>query len=536
MEHQAFWQLIQGRRSVRRYQDRDVPPDVVWRLLEAAHWAPSAHNRQPWRFIVIEKGPLRERIARAMGERLVADLLQDGWEEQDARTRAERSYQRLTQAPVLILLALDTTSMDVYPDERRQRAEHTMMVQSVALAGQNLLLAAHHYGLGACWICAPLFAGDILRALLNLPESWEPQGFITLGYPAERPTRDREPLADHVMWITGDGTRVEGPPTSSRAARAEPFSPLVTVLAGGVGGAKGAEGFYRLLPPDTLAVIVNTGDDFEYLGLPISPDLDTVMYTLAGINHPEQGWGLAGDTFQALEMLARYGVDPWFRIGDKDMGTHVLRRHGYDGGLTLSAVTEKLRQALGVRARILPMSDDPVRTMVVTPEGTLPFQEYFVRRRHEPQVLDVVFQGIEQARPAPGVLDALAQARAVVFAPSNPYLSLDPILSVPGVRALLRERRDRVAAITPIVGGAALKGPAAKMMRERGETPSPVTVARRYADVLGGFVLDERDAHLRGAIEALGIRVVVTDTIMRTAEDKVRVARAALAALQVELP
>ena len=303
------------------------------------------------------------------------------------------------------------------------------------------------------------------------------------------------------------------------------------VLAGGVGGAKGAEGMYRLLPPDTLTVIVNTGDDFEHLGLPISPDLDTVMYTLAGLNHPQQGWGLAGDTFQALEMLGRYGAPTWFRLGDKDLATHILRRHLRDQGWPLSRVTAHLAGALGIRARILPMSDDPVRTVVVTDEGTLPFQEYFVHRRAEPRVQAIHFQNSERARPAPGVLDALAQAEAIVIAPSNPYLSIDPILAVPGIRPVLRRRRQRVVAISPIVGGKAIKGPAAKLMAEFGMTPSALAVARHLAEVAGAFVLDREDADLREEIEALGMRVVVEDTLMRTPEDKVRVARAALAAL-----
>jgi len=205
MEEQAFWQLIRGRRSIRRYQERDVPVELVWRVLEAAHWAPSAHNRQPWRFAVIPRGPRRERLARAMAERWITDLVQDGVPPQEAHARAERSFRRLTQAPVLILVALTMKDMDRYPDARRQAAEHTMAVQSVAMAGQNLLLAAHHYGLAACWLCAPLFAGDLILSLLQLPSDWEPQGFVTLGYPAEERRKGRDSLTDRVIFLDAEG-------------------------------------------------------------------------------------------------------------------------------------------------------------------------------------------------------------------------------------------------------------------------------------------------------------------------------------------
>lgn len=538
-----IWDAIYSRRSIRRYQNREVPPDLVWRILHAAHWAPSAHNRQPWRFVVIGRGPRRERLARRMAERLVADLLQDGWEEEAARERANRSIRRLTTAPLLILLALDTDTVDTYEDPRRQQAAYLMMVQSVALAGQNLLLAAHALGLGACWICAPLFAGDIVRDVLDLPPTWEPQGFITVGYPAEQVVKEREDLEERVLGI---GYQVLPPQrtstihpestTDTKMSNIQYPTPdtSLALLSGGVGGAKMAAGLYAILPPDTLTVIVNTGDDFEHIGLPISPDLDTVMYTLAGLHHPERGWGLAGDTFQALEMLGRYGAPTWFQLGDKDLATHIVRRHLRDQGWPLSRITDHLRTALGIRARILPMTDDPVRTVIVTPEGPLPFQEYFVHRRQQPPVREVRFQGIESARPAPGVLEALDRARAIVIAPSNPYLSLDPILTLAGVRDLLRRRRERVVMISPIVGGKAVKGPLAKIMREYGEAPSALTVARYYRDILGAFVLDEQDAALKDAIAALGMRVVVTDTLMKSADDRARVARAALEVVEFE--
>lgn len=580
MSETAFWQLIRGRRSIRHYQDRNVPPDLVWRILEAAHWAPSAHNRQPWRFVVVERGPLRHSLARAMADRWREDLLRDGWPEVKAISRAERSYQRLTRAPVLILLALSMKDMDRYPDPARQAAEHTMAIQSTALAGQNLLLAAHHYNLGACWLCAPLFVPELVRTTLSLPPDWEPQALITVGYPAEEKAGQRVPLTSRVSWLPGNkdhrhhfpragqpasrmtrslsppgGSEHEPPTPQAHPSQVTNYGPgpashssqstgrsvksstqtTVVILAGGVGGAKGAQGLYQLLPPDTLTVIVNTGDDFEHLGLPISPDLDTVMYTLAGVNHPQQGWGLAGDTFQALAMLSRYGAPTWFQLGDRDLATHILRRHLRDQGWSLTRITDHFCQALGVRARVLPMTDDPVRTVIVTPEGPLPFQEYFVHRRCEPPAREIRFEGAEQAHPTPEVWRALLEADALVLGPSNPYLSLDPILSLQGVRERLRAQRERVVAITPIVGGHALKGPAAKLMREFGEEPSPLTVARRYADFLGAFVLDERDAHLQDEIAALGMRVAVTDTVMNTPEDRGRVARTALETLGLEV-
>ncbi len=531
MNEADFWTLIRERRSIRRYQDRPVPRSLINALLEAARWAPSTHNRQPWRFIIIKPGPQREHMAQQMAQRMIADLVADGWPREEAEARGQRSIRRLTTAPVLILLVLNTEELDHYEDERRARAGYLLGVQSVAVAAQNILLAAHHYGLGACWICAPLFAQDILREVLDLPETWDPQAFITVGYPAEHPLRSRRPLEEITMTLPKPSEHTEPTP---EPVSPPPSHPLVVALAGGVGGAKGALGLYRILPPDALTVIVNTGDDFEHIGLPISPDLDTVMYTLAGIYHREQGWGIAEDTFHALDMLGRYGAPTWFRLGDKDLATHIVRRYLQDQGWPLSRITDHLRRALGIQARILPMSDDPVRTLIVTPEGTLPFQEYFVQRRQAPPVKAIRFQHVDQARPAPGVLQALQDAQTIVIAPSNPYLSVDPILKLPGVRDLLRARRKRVVAITPIVGGNAVKGPLAKLMREFGHEPSALVVARYYQDILGAFVLDEQDAHLAADIRALGIRVAITNTLMTSDEDKERVARVALALIEKE--
>jgi LPPG:FO 2-phospho-L-lactate transferase len=301
-------------------------------------------------------------------------------------------------------------------------------------------------------------------------------------------------------------------------------------LAGGVGGAKLAYGLYHELG-ERLAVVVNTGDDFEHWGLTVCPDLDTVMYNLAGLNNPEFGWGLAGETHRALEMMRRYGGESWFGLGDGDLATHLLRTEWLRSGLNLTQVTFLLRTALGVTAELLPMSDQPVRTVVHTDEGVLPFQRYFVQRRCEPRLLDLEFAGIEAAHPSPQALAALDKASAVVLCPSNPYLSLDPILLLPGLAERLRAFRGPVVAVSSIVGGQALKGPAAKIMAELGVEASALAVAQHIAGRirLDGFVLDTVDAHLAGNVAELGVTPLVTDTVMRDAASKERLAREVLA-------
>ena len=305
---------------------------------------------------------------------------------------------------------------------------------------------------------------------------------------------------------------------------------FVVALAGGVGGAKLAYGLYQVLD-ERLAVVVNTGDDFEHWGLTVCPDLDTVMYNLAGLNNPEFGWGLNGETHSALAMMKRYGAETWFRLGDGDLATHLLRTERLRAGLNLTEVTFKLKTALGISAGLLPMSDQPVRTMVQTDEGVLPFQRYFVQRRCEPRLLGLEFAGIEAARPSPQVLAALDRATAIVLCPSNPYLSLDPILLLPGLAKRLRTFPGPVVAISPIVGGQALKGPAAKIMAELGVEASALAVAQHIAGRirLDGFVLDTVDAPLADAVAALGITPLVTDTIMRDAARKERLAHEVLA-------
>lgn len=297
----------------------------------------------------------------------------------------------------------------------------------------------------------------------------------------------------------------------------------VVALAGGVGGAKLAHGLAMVLPAESLTVVVNTGDDFEHLGFHISPDVDTVMYTLAGLANPDTGWGLAGETWSFLEALGRLGGETWFRLGDRDLATHVERRRRLERGETLTEVTQALCEALGVRQAVRPMSDDRLRTVVQTDEGDLGFQEYFVHRQCRPKVTGFLFEGEGQARPTGAVVQALSEADLIVFCPSNPFVSIEPILRLPGVRDLVRARPT--IAVSPIVGGQALKGPAGKMLAELGQEVSAEAVARQYEGLLQGFVLDAVDASLEAEVRGHGLRVLVTDTVMRSERDRARLAR-----------
>jgi LPPG:FO 2-phospho-L-lactate transferase len=301
----------------------------------------------------------------------------------------------------------------------------------------------------------------------------------------------------------------------------------VLALAGGTGGAKLALGLARSLAPDRLAIVVNTGDDECFYGLHVSPDLDTVMYTLAGLANPETGWGLAGETFNALGMLGKYGADTWFNLGDRDLATHIRRTQLLRQGATLSQVTAELCQWLGVAHQVLPMSDDPVRTVISTEAGELPMQQYFVQRRSEPRVQSIHYEGADSARPSPAFLSALSQSDLVVFCPSNPFLSVGPILALPGVKERLKETgQERLCvAVSPIVGGAAVRGPAGKIMAELGHEVSCVGVAREYQGFCDLFVIDEQDAHLAQEIEKLGMKPVVTSIIMESEADKIALAR-----------
>ncbi len=296
--------------------------------------------------------------------------------------------------------------------------------------------------------------------------------------------------------------------------------PLVA-LAGGVGAARFLSGF----PQDDLIVIVNTADDTQLHGLHISPDVDTVTYTLAGLAHLRQGWGLQGDTFHCLDALGRLGGDTWFRLGDRDLATHLYRTRRLSQGATLTQVTGEIARALGVRAAILPMTDQPVRTIVRTPAGRLDFQTYFVRRRHRDRVLGVRFAGVRRARPAPGVLRALQQARAVLVCPSNPIISIGPILALPGMRAALRALRAPVIAVSPLIAGRALKGPAADMMKGMRLRPDALGVAQLYRDFVDVLVLDRADAGLAASVERLGIRPVVANTLFDTPRRRRSLAR-----------
>jgi LPPG:FO 2-phospho-L-lactate transferase len=305
----------------------------------------------------------------------------------------------------------------------------------------------------------------------------------------------------------------------------------VVALAGGVGGAKLADGLQARLG-DALSVVVNTGDDTRRHGLLVMPDHDTVLYNLAGIEQVGLGWGVEGDTFAVMDQLGAYGEPTWFRLGDRDLALHVARSGRLAAGGRLTEVCLALQASLGIAARILPMADEPVATEVRTPDGWLEFQEYFVHRRQEPDVLEVRFAGIETARPTPEARAAIEGASAIVIAPSNPVVSVAPILAVPGMRRLLEAARERgvpVAAVSPIVGGRALKGPADRMLATLGHEASAVGVARLYAGLADRFVLDAQDAALAPAIEGLGMRPLVTDTIMADEASRARLALELLA-------
>jgi LPPG:FO 2-phospho-L-lactate transferase len=292
----------------------------------------------------------------------------------------------------------------------------------------------------------------------------------------------------------------------------------IVALAGGVGGAKLVDGLTRVVPSENLTVIVNTGDDFEHIGLYICPDLDTIVYTLAGVANPKMGWGRAEETWNFLEAFGALGGPTWFQLGDKDLALHVERTRRLRSGWTLSELTQKVCEQFNIAVRVLPMSDDPVRTMVVTHEGELPFQEYFVAQRCEPIVCGFRFQGVELARPAPGVVEALSTADAVVFSPSNPWVSLDPILAVPGIQSAIQAKP--VVGVSPIIGGKAIKGPADKMYCELGIIPSALAVAEHYRRILTGFVCDQEDHLLVDKIGQLGMRVLLSNTIMRDVNDR----------------
>jgi LPPG:FO 2-phospho-L-lactate transferase len=303
---------------------------------------------------------------------------------------------------------------------------------------------------------------------------------------------------------------------------------VIIALSGGIGGAKLALGLARILPPEELMIIANTGDDFEHYGLTICPDTDTLLYTLAGLDHPQLGWGRADESWAFMETLASLGGADWFRLGDRDLALHVLRSHRLRAGDSLSAITDDFRQRFGIGPRILPMSDDPVRTHISTDQGWLDFQDWFVRLRAEPLARAVKFAGVEQARPQPVLLEALrAQPRGVVICPSNPFISIEPILAVPGLRDAIAASGAPVVAVSPIIAGQAVKGPTARMFEALGVTPSAAAVAARYGDLLDGYVMEHGD-------DAAGISPLVfhAATMMRDLADKTALARQVLTAIE----
>ena len=303
----------------------------------------------------------------------------------------------------------------------------------------------------------------------------------------------------------------------------------ILAIAGGVGGAKLALGLSRVLAPDDLTVVVNTGDDETFHGLHVSPDIDTVTYALAGLTNADTGWGVAGDTFRVLETLGRLGGDTWFGLGDLDLGLHLRRTELLAAGHTLSEATQAIIGALGIRHAIVPMSDDPVRTVMLTDAGEMAFQEYFVKHSCEPRISGVRFDGADAARPAPAFEQALALCDAIVFCPSNPLVSIGPVLAVPGVRDAIERFDGPRIAVSPIVGGKALKGPADKMMAELGEDVSNTGVARRYAGICDTLVIDVGDAHEAASVEQVGMSVHVALTVMTSDAENVALAEEALA-------
>lgn len=309
---------------------------------------------------------------------------------------------------------------------------------------------------------------------------------------------------------------------------------MITALAGGVGAARFLQGLVRIAPEKEVTVIVNTGDDIELHGLHVSPDLDIIMYTLARIVDEKKGWGVRGDTFHCLEMLQKYGHETWFKLGDKDLATHLYRTYLLKSGLSLSEATDRLRQLLGLEVRILPMTNDEFETKVVTDKGTVHFQEYLVKRDAQDKVVDVVFEGAEKANPAPGVIDSILNADTIIICPSNPIVSIGTILSVKNVKSALEETKAKVAAISPIVGGHPIKGPADRLMQGLGLEVSAYSVAHLYHDFLDVFIIDRMDITEKERIKSLGLQVIVTNTIMRSLKDKVRLAKVVLSLVESE--
>lgn len=307
----------------------------------------------------------------------------------------------------------------------------------------------------------------------------------------------------------------------------------ITCLAGGVGAARFLTGLREIIPEKDLSIIVNTGDDDEFHGLHVSPDLDIICYNLAGLVDEKKGWGIKGDTFATLKQLANYGNPTWFQIGDQDLATHIYRTQLLKQGGNLTEVTQKIAERLGLQCKILPMSDSPVHTIVRTPDGQLKFQEYFVRDAFQPKVQAIDFEGVDNAEPTAEVTGAIQNADGIIICPSNPIVSIGPILSLKGIRASLREKRNSIVAISPIVGGKTLKGPADRMMKSLGLESTAYGVARLYRDIAETIIIDRQDRSLKQKIEQLGMRCFATDTVMETRKKKIQLAETAVSSLEI---
>lgn len=307
---------------------------------------------------------------------------------------------------------------------------------------------------------------------------------------------------------------------------------MIPVLAGGIGAARFLQGLLQVHPPSDITIISNVGDDAEFFGLHVSPDIDAVLYYLSGIAGEEQGFGIRDDTFHTLHSLERFGYDTWFRLGDRDLATCLTRTDLLRRGRSLAEATAELTDAFVIPSRIIPVTNDRLRTRIRTEDGVVDFQEYFVKRRTEGHAWEVILDGVDEATPAPGVLDAISGADALILTPSNPLVSIGPILAVPGIRDALRRSEAKVVAVSPLVGGKAIKGPAARMLRDQSLPATPVTIASLYKDFLDVLIIDNEDAALAPEIEALGLEVVVTDTIMSSMDKKAALARTVLASVR----
>ncbi len=309
---------------------------------------------------------------------------------------------------------------------------------------------------------------------------------------------------------------------------------MITVLAGGVGAARFLQGLVRVVSPDKITVIVNTGDDVEFFGLHVSPDIDTVTYTLAGLVDETRGWGVGGDTFHCLDSLKNLGYETWFNLGDRDLALHIHRTRLLREGLSLSQVTASFVSSFGLSFTILPMSDERVETRVNTDAGLLGFQEYMVKRGAKDRVTGIELAGVKEAHPTKGVIRAILEAQGIILAPSNPLISIGPILALKGVKEALKDSSAKVLAISPIVGGAALKGPADRMMEGLGMEVSAYQVAQLYSDFVDIFIMDNVDSGLKGRVESLGVQAILTDTIMKGLREKEALASLAIAALEIK--